>query len=43
MDYRTFIVKVAETFTFCAAPPTLHRQLQDIISAWKKHTFSSEE
>lgn len=44
VDYMRPLTKVTETFTFCAAPLALHRQLQNIISVWKKKcAFSSEE
>ena len=44
VDYRNPLTKVTKNFSFCAAPLTLHDQLQHIISTWKKKcAFSSEE
>jgi myo-inositol-1(or 4)-monophosphatase len=36
IDYRNPLMKATETFSFCAAPPALHRQLQQIISTWSR-------
>ncbi|GHO57140.1 inositol monophosphatase family protein [Ktedonobacter robiniae] len=41
IDYKHPLTKATEMFSFCAAPPALHGQLQQIISTWKmKCTFS---
>ncbi|EFH84115.1 inositol monophosphatase family protein [Ktedonobacter racemifer] len=41
IDYRHPLTKATEMFSFCAAPPALHDQLQQIISTWKmKCAFS---
>lgn len=44
IDYRHPLTKAAKNFSFCAAPPPLHHQLQQIISTWqKKCAFPLEE
>ena len=44
VDYRHPLTKVTKNFSFCAAPPALHAQLQQIISTWqKKCSFFLEE
>lgn len=36
IDYRYPLTKATVSFGFCAAPPAVHGQLQQMISTWKK-------
>lgn len=36
IDYSQAMSKVKDNFTFCTAPPALHRQLQEIVHKWRK-------